>query len=122
MAKNAQPGEMISPMSAGGFTRTGIGTIVDMASLEVEVDVNEAYINRVKPGQRVVATLDAYPDWQIPASVIIAVPTAEVDDLALLGEPTPGSIAPITIRRLSLDESCDGSATTSARSGLPTIT
>ena len=64
VAKNAQPGEMISPVSAGGgFTRTGIGTIVDMTSLEIEIDVNEAYINRVKPGQKIVATLDAYPDW-----------------------------------------------------------
>ncbi len=77
VAKNAQPGEMISPMSAGGFTRTGIGTIVDMASLEIEVDVNEAYINRVTPGQRVEATLDAYPDWQIPAHVIAIIPTAD---------------------------------------------
>ncbi len=78
VTKNAQPGEMISPVSAGGgFTRTGICTLVDMSSLEIEVDVNEAYINRVKPGQRVTATLDAYPDWKIPASVIIAVPTAD---------------------------------------------
>jgi RND family efflux transporter MFP subunit len=78
VSKDAQPGEMISPVSAGGgFTRTGIGTIVDMASLEVEVDVNEAYINRVHPGQRVEAVLDAYPDWRIPAHVITAVPTAD---------------------------------------------
>jgi RND family efflux transporter MFP subunit len=78
VAKNAQPGEMISPVSAGGgFTRTGIGTIVDMGSLEIEVDVNEAYINRVSPGQKVVATLDAYPDWQIPCSVIAIIPTAD---------------------------------------------
>ena len=76
-AKNAQPGEMISPMSAGGsFTRTGICTIVDMSSLEVEVEVNESYINRVEPGQRVVATLDSYPDWQIPCKVIAIIPTA----------------------------------------------
>ena len=78
VAKNAQPGEMISPNSAGGgFTRTGIGTIVDMSSLEIEIDVNEAYINRVKPGQEVVATLDAYPDWSIPAHVIAIIPTAD---------------------------------------------
>jgi len=78
VAKNAQPGEMISPVSAGGgFTRTGIGTIVDMASLEIEIDVNEAYINRVKPGQKIVATLDAYPDWQIPCHVIAIIPTAD---------------------------------------------
>ncbi len=78
VAKNAQPGEMISPMSAGGsFTRTGIGTIVDMTSLGIEVDVNEAYINRVQPGQPVVATLDAYTDWRIPAAVIAIIPTAD---------------------------------------------
>jgi RND family efflux transporter MFP subunit len=78
VSKNAQPGEMISPVSAGGgFTRTGICTIVDMDSLEIEVDVNEAYIQRVVPGQAVSATLDAYPDWQIPAHVIAIVPTAD---------------------------------------------
>ena len=77
VSKDAQPGEMISPVSAGGgFTRTGICTIVDMESLEIEVDVNEAYINRVSPGQQVEAVLDAYPDWRIPAHVITAVPTA----------------------------------------------
>jgi len=78
VAKNAQPGEMISPVSAGGgFTRTGIGTIVDMDSLEIEIDVNEAYINRVEAGQGVVATLDAYPDWKIPCHVIAIIPTAD---------------------------------------------
>jgi HlyD family secretion protein len=77
-AKNAQPGEMISPMSAGGsFTRTGICTIVDMSSLEIEVDVNESFINRVRAGQPVEATLDAYGDWQIPANVIAIIPTAD---------------------------------------------
>ena len=76
--KNAQPGEMVSPVSAGGgFTRTGICTIVDMSSLEIDVDVNENYINRVQPGQHVSAVLDAYPDWQIPARVITMVPTAD---------------------------------------------
>lgn len=78
VSKDAQPGEMISPVSAGGgFTRTGICTIVDMDSLEIEVDVGEAYINRVHPNQRVEAVLDAYPDWHIPAHVITAVPTAD---------------------------------------------
>jgi RND family efflux transporter MFP subunit len=78
VSKNAQPGEMISPLSAGGaFTRTGIATVVDMASLEIEVDVNESYINRVRPGQAVEATLDAYSDWQIPAHVIAIIPTAD---------------------------------------------
>ena len=76
--KDAQPGEMISPVSAGGgFTRTGIGTIVDMTSLEIEIDVNESYINRVEPGQPVEATLDAYPNWKIPCKVIAIVPTAD---------------------------------------------
>ena len=78
LSKDAQPGEMVSPVSAGGgFTRTGISTIVDMRSLEIEVDVNESYINRVSAGQPVTAVLDAYPDWQIPAKVIAVVPTAD---------------------------------------------
>jgi RND family efflux transporter MFP subunit len=78
ISKDAQPGEMISPVSAGGgFTRTGICTLVDMTSLEIEVDVNEAYINRVRDAQRAVAVLDAYPDWQIPARVITTVPAAD---------------------------------------------
>jgi HlyD family secretion protein len=77
-SKNAQPGEMISPISAGGgFTRTGICTVVDMQSLEIEIDVNESYINRVEPGQPVEATLDAYPDWKIPCKVIAIIPTAD---------------------------------------------
>jgi HlyD family secretion protein len=76
--KNAQPGEMISPLSAGGqFTRTGICTIVDMESLEVEIDVNESYIHRVQPSQPVEATLDAYQDWRIPCKVIAIIPTAD---------------------------------------------
>src|SRR6185295_15518445 len=78
ISKDAQPGEMVSPVSAGGgFTKTGIGTIVDMRSLEIDVDVNEAYINRVTPGQDVSAVLNAYPDWTIPARVITMVPTAD---------------------------------------------
>ncbi|MEA3139415.1 MAG: hypothetical protein QOK23_1584 [Gammaproteobacteria bacterium] len=76
--KAAQPGEMVSPMSAGGgFTRTGIGTIVDMDSLEVEVDVSENFINRVRPQQPVTIKLNAYPDWDIPGSVIAMIPTAD---------------------------------------------
>ena len=75
--KNAQPGEMVSPVSAGGgFTRTGICTLVDMESLEIEVDVNEAYLQRVRPGGAVTARLDAYPEWRIPAEVIAIVPAA----------------------------------------------
>jgi len=78
IAKAAQPGEIVSPLSAGGgFTRTGIGTIVDMDSLEVEVDVNEAYIGKVQPEMPVEATLNAYPDWKIPAEVIAIIPTAD---------------------------------------------
>ena len=78
ISKDSQPGEMISPVSAGGgFTRTGICTLVDMASLEIEVDVNEAYIQRVRPEQAVQATLEAYPDWKIPARVIAIIPTAD---------------------------------------------
>jgi len=76
--KSAQPGEMVSPVSAGGgFTRTGIGTIVDMESLEVEVDVSENFINRVRPQQPVTIKLNAYPDWDIPGSVIAMIPTAD---------------------------------------------
>jgi HlyD family secretion protein len=76
--KAAQPGEIVSPISAGGgFTRTGIGTIVDMDSLEIQVDVNENFINRVQPEQKVSAKLNAYPDWQIPGHVIAVIPTAD---------------------------------------------
>ena len=76
--KAAQPGEIVSPISAGGgFTRTGLGTIVDMDSLEVEVDVSENYINRVRAEQPATITLNAYPDWSIPANVIAVIPTAD---------------------------------------------
>ncbi|HEX9473917.1 MAG TPA: efflux RND transporter periplasmic adaptor subunit [Steroidobacteraceae bacterium] len=78
IAKSAQVGEIVSPFSAGGgFTRTGIGTIVDMASLEIEVDVNETYIDRIVPGQSAQAVLDGYPSWTIPAHVIAIIPTAD---------------------------------------------
>jgi len=78
VSKDAQVGEMVSPISAGGgFTRTGISTIVDMNSNEIEVDVSEAYIARVKPGQPVTAILDAYPDWEIPSRVRTVIPTAD---------------------------------------------
>lgn len=78
VTKAAQPGEMISPISGGGGSiRTGIGTLVDMDSLEVEVDVNEAYIGRVQPKMPVDAVLNAYPDWKIPGEVIAIVPTAD---------------------------------------------
>jgi HlyD family secretion protein len=125
VSKDAQPGEMISPVSAGGgFTRTGIGTIVDMSSLEIEVDVNETYINRVTPGMKVDAVLDAYQDWHIPAHVITTIPTADrqkatvrvriafeqldpriLPDMGvkvsfLREEPAPGSAAPAVARVL----------------------
>src|SRR6202030_4282335 len=78
IAKAAQVGEIISPFSAGGgFTRTGVGTLVDMDSLEIEVDVNEAYINRVQPNQPVNSVFNAYPDWKIPSHVIAIIPTAD---------------------------------------------
>jgi RND family efflux transporter MFP subunit len=78
IAKAAQVGEIISPLSAGGgFTRTGVGTLVDMDSLEIEVDVNEAYINRVQPKQPVESVLNAYPEWKIPSHVIAIIPTAD---------------------------------------------
>ena len=78
IAKTAQVGEIVSPLSAGGgFTRTGVGTIVDMDSLEIEVDVNEAFINRVVAGAPAEAVLDAYPDWTIAARVVAIIPTAD---------------------------------------------
>jgi len=78
VSKDAQIGEIVSPLSAGGgFTRTGIATVVDMKSIEIEVDVNESYIARVKPGMPVTAVLDAYPDWKIPAKVRTVIPTAD---------------------------------------------
>lgn len=76
-AKNAQPGEIVSPLATGGFTRTGIATLVDMSSLQIEVDVSESFINRVHRGQPAVATLNAYPDWHIPATVTAVIPTAD---------------------------------------------
>jgi RND family efflux transporter MFP subunit len=105
ISKDAQPGEMISPVSAGGgFTRTGIGTIVDMSSLEIEVDVSESYINRVRPGQPVEAVLDAYPDWRIPAHVITTVPSADRQKA--------------TVRvRIAFDASTDSGSNAAAASG-----
>jgi RND family efflux transporter MFP subunit len=78
VSKDAQVGEMVSPVSAGGgFTRTGIATIVDLHSNEIEVDVSESYIAKVQPNQPVTAILDAYPDWSIPAKVRTVIPTAD---------------------------------------------
>ncbi len=75
--KAAQPGEIVSPLSSGGFTRTGVATIVDMDSLEVEVDVSENFIHRVEPAQPVTIKLNAYPEWQIKGEVIAVIPTAD---------------------------------------------
>jgi HlyD family secretion protein len=109
ISKDAQPGEMISPVSAGGgFTRTGICSIVDMSSLEIEVDVNESYINRVSPGQRVDATLDAYPDWRIPGKVITTVPTADRQKATVLVRIAfERSTGPGSSRTASRDEKLD---------------
>ncbi len=110
VAKAAQPGEMISPVSAGGgFTRTGIGTLVDMASLEVQVDVNEAYIGRVKPEQPVEAVLNAYADWRIPGSVIAIIPTADRSKATVkvriaLGLRDPRIVPDMGVRVSFLDE------------------
>jgi len=117
VAKNAQPGEMISPISAGGgFTRTGIGTVVDMESLEIEIDVNEAYINRVRAGQPVVATLDAYPDWKIPCHVIAIIPTADrqratVEVRVGFNELDPRILPDMGVKVAFQEESDNGSAT-----------
>jgi RND family efflux transporter MFP subunit len=113
---SAQPGEIVSPISAGGgFTRTGICTIVDMDSLEIEVDVNEAYINRVRPGQPVTAVLDAYPDWQIPAQVIAIIPTADRSKATVkvriaLGQKDARIVPDMGARVSFLQEAADGAA------------
>lgn len=76
-AKNAQPGEVVSPLATGGFTRTGIATLVDMASLGIEVDVSENFINRIHRDQPAIATLNAYPDRPMRATVTAVIPTAD---------------------------------------------
>jgi len=108
--KAAQPGEMISPISAGGGSiRTGIGTIVDMDSLEIQVDVSEAYINRVQAGQQVEAVLNAYPEWRIPAAVIAIVPTADRSKATVkvriaLGTRDPRIVPEMGVRVAFLEE------------------
>jgi RND family efflux transporter MFP subunit len=113
--RSAQPGEMISPMSAGGsFTRTGICTIVDMDSIEIEVDVNEAFIGRIRPGGAIAAVLDAYPDWTIPAVVIAVVPTANREKATVkvriaLRQKDPRVLPDMAVKVRFLDEkSADG--------------
>lgn len=119
--RSAQPGEMISPMSSGGYTRTGICTVVDMNSIEIEVDVNEAFIGRLKQGTGVKAVLDAYPDWTIPAEVIAIVPTANREKATVkvrigLKEKDPRILPDMAVKVTFLDEvsatspTADGSA------------
>lgn len=121
--KAAQPGEMISPISAGGGSiRTGIGTVVDMDSLEIQVDVSESYINRVQPGQRVEAVLNAYPDWRIPASVIAIVPTADRSKATVkvriaLGEKDARIVPEMGVRVAFLESGPDGAAQAAAPRG-----
>jgi RND family efflux transporter MFP subunit len=115
--RSAQPGEMISPMSAGGFTRTGICTIVDMDSIEVEVEVNEAFIGRVHAGGPVSAVLDAYPNWTIPAAVIAIIPTANRDKATVkvrvaLKEKDPRILPDMAVKVTFVD---DASAGTTAK-------
>ena len=118
ISKDAQPGEMISPVSAGGgFTRTGICTIVDMTSLEIEVDVNESYITRVSDKQPVRAVLDAYPDWSIPAHVITTVPTADRQKATVLvriafTELDPRILPDMGVKVTFLKESADAAQAT----------
>jgi RND family efflux transporter MFP subunit len=120
ISKDAQPGEMVSPVSAGGgFTRTGICTLVDMRSLEIEVDVNESYINRVAPSQGVTAVLDAYPEWPIPGKVITTVPTADRQKATVLvriafNELDPRILPDMGVKVTFLREADDG-ATAAAR-------
>jgi RND family efflux transporter MFP subunit len=123
--KAAQPGEMVSPISAGGgFTRTGIGTIVDMDSLEVEVDVSENFINRVRPQQPVTIKLNAYPDWDIPGSVIATIPTADrakatVKVRIAIGQKDPRIIPEMGARVAFLSESEPNAS--AAKSPLPGV-
>jgi HlyD family secretion protein len=121
--KNAQPGEMISPLSAGGDgTRTGIGTLVDMGSLEIEVDVNENFINRVVPGQAVTARLNAYPELSFPAAVIAVVPTADRSKATVkvrvgLEQPDPRVLPQMGVR-VSFLETAPPEAVPAASSGV----
>lgn len=121
VSKDAQPGEMVSPISAGGgFTRTGIATIVDMDSREIEVDVNEAFINRVKAGQTAEAVLDAYPDWTIPCHVINIVPTADRQKATVrvrigFDELDPRILPDMGVKVSFMDDHADEPATAAAR-------
>jgi RND family efflux transporter MFP subunit len=124
VAKSAQSGEIISPISAGGgFTRTGVGTIVDMDSLEIEVDVNEAYIHRVVPSQPAQAVLDAYPDWTIPAHVIAIIPTADRNKATVkvrvgLDQKDPRILPDMGVRVSFLERGASGGAVPPAIAGV----
>jgi HlyD family secretion protein len=116
--RSAQPGEMISPMSAGGFTRTGVCTLVDMDSIEIEVDVNEAFIGRVHADAPVNAVLDAYPDWTIPAAVIAIVPTANREKATVkvrigLKQKDPRILPDMAVKVTFLDGSASETASSS---------
>jgi len=126
VSKDAQPGEMISPNSAGsGFTRTGICTVVDMTSLEIEVDVNEAYIGRVHTGQQVDAVLDGYPDWHIPSHVVSIIPTADRDKATVKVRVGFDKLDPRILPQMSIqvwflgEEGGEGAATQAARVEIP---
>jgi len=118
--RSAQPGEMISPISAGGgFTRTGICTIVDMDSIEIEVDVNEAFIGRVRTGGAIAAVLDAYPDWTIPAEVIAVVPTANREKATVkvrigLKQKNPRVLPEMAVKVKFLEDGAGGATASSA--------
>src|SRR5690606_19577099 len=119
--KAAQEGEMVSPISAGGgFTRTGIGTIVDMDSLEIEVDVSENFINRVRPAQDAIVRLNAYPDWDLPARVVAIVPTADRAKATVkvrvgLETKDPRILPQMGVRVAFLDDAGDEAATPAVR-------
>jgi RND family efflux transporter MFP subunit len=125
ISKDAQPGEMVSPAAAGGgFTRTGLCTIVDMSSLEIEVEVNESYIARVRSGQRVLASLDAYPDWRIPAHVITTIPAADRQKATVLvragfDELDPRILPDMGIKVAFLEDRTAEAGTTRARTFVP---
>lgn len=125
VSKDAQPGEMISPNSAGsGNTRTGIATVVDMSSLEIEVDVNEAYIGRVRTAQQVDAVLDAYPDWHIPSHVVSIIPTADRDKATVkvrvgFDKLDPRILPQMSIQVWFLDDASSATAAPQARVQIP---
>ena len=118
VSKDAQRGEMVSPVSAGGgFTRTGIATLVDMTSLEIEVDVSESYIARVQPGQPLTAVLDAYPEWHIPAKVRTVIPTADRQKATVKVRATFDALDPRILPDMGVKVSFLGDAPTAPTAG-----